>query len=282
VAISTAGASCATKGPCAHPCAPLRDFFQNASKQRLIRLFPFGRLPDDARPVFDEFTRLAPSCLAAISVGEKISANTYPVTETRRWLGETFSWAKDASADFPVEKWDVFGREVSRRFVIAHDQMMVGYRAVFQEAIDRRLAEYTTEQEADEVGAEFIHRLGLSIGAQVAAEFKLMRANPNPDPALGEVGYEECVALWKNGWKDARGLPAYVPIADWKIHHSPCYRAFLVDREARAHRYVDTFEGRRDLLSEARWSELVTSILWRETPPAPPAQMPPARPSWEF
>ncbi len=106
-------------------------------------------------------------------------------------------------------------------------------------AIKMNLAQYTVEQEADELALEWMSKVGVDASYAVEGQFALAeivagRSKSGPE---GWISGTDCKTSYEKGWKNEKGEAVMVPVADWEIHHSPCFRAFNMDREIKAHKY---------------------------------------------
>lgn len=135
--------------------------------------------------------------------------------------------------------------------------------SIMTEAINKNLGQYTVEQEADELAVEWMSKLGLPLDAAIIAQIKLGEAYfndlPNAD-VYGWVSGTACRKAHENKWVNDKGEPMMVPVAAWNdIHHSPCFRAFNMEREIKAHGY--TRAGQEASGQGPSWEELVKSAL---------------------
>lgn len=131
---------------------------------------------------------------------------------------------------------------------------------VMQTAINQNLGQYTVEQEADELAVEWLAKLGLAVNSAIETQIKLSEKYFNTSNAAGWVTGTECRKAFANGWIDSAGQPMMVPVADWAdIHHSPCFRAFNMDREIKAHKY--SREGKQAQGPGASWETLVAGAI---------------------
>jgi hypothetical protein len=118
-----------------------------------------------------------------------------------------------------------------------------------------QLGQYTSEQEADEVAAEWVNDIGIAPTHMVDAMRRLGKGSTTSLRGF-ILGESDCEDLWKRDWMDANGSYFFVPIGDYsEVHHSTCYRMFNLDREIAAHDY-ETPSVNPPLLSSAAWLDL--------------------------
>ncbi len=120
--------------------------------------------------------------------------------------------------------------------------------ATFERAVEERLGYYTVEQEADDMSAEILTTLGRDSGAAAALLLSQFRARADASgrdsTLLTEMGLATCEAHRARGWRDERGQPVFVPIADFNgAHHALCFRIHNLDREVEAHRWGRRLPG---------------------------------------
>jgi hypothetical protein len=101
----------------------------------------------------------------------------------------------------------------------------------------KRIGQYTAEQEADEVAAEWVNDIGIAPTHVVDAMRRLGKGSVTSLRGF-ILSEQDCEALWKRNWLDDQGNYAFVPVGDYsEVHHSSCYRMFNLDREIAAHTY---------------------------------------------
>lgn len=112
--------------------------------------------------------------------------------------------------------------------------------STMDKAIKMNLAQYTVEQEADELALEWMSKIGVDASYAVEGQFVLAEIVGGRSKSTGPIGWisgSECRASYEKGWKNESGEAMMIPVADWDVHHSPCFRAFNMDREIEAHKY---------------------------------------------
>jgi len=100
---------------------------------------------------------------------------------------------------------------------------------------------YTTEQEADELSAEWLALIGVDPKASLAGQLFTGRdiEKHGGNVLTTEISMDECASLLASGWKDASVTHRYVQIGSFSDpHHGACYRIYNLDRELRAHKYA--------------------------------------------
>ena len=142
----------------------------------------------------------------------------------------------------------------------------------FQAAEDMKLGLYSFEQEADEMGNEIVHDLGLPLNTATDAILTLDTAlearfgQPYP-PALTSV---ECAKLYHADWKDpSTGKVPFIHMGDFvDPHHTGCFRAFHFVQENALHGFEASddramLQARPDLA----WQNLVLELRSRQGHP---------------
>ena len=121
---------------------------------------------------------------------------------------------------------------------------------------------YSTEQEADELSAEWLSRLGIDPASMITAMLEFLKLDEKTHPlAHGEFQAARCEALYKNQWRDENGNPVFVPVANWNDpHHSSCFRAFNISREIDIHGLSNHGANTRPTPVGAVWDEIKKAI----------------------
>lgn len=117
---------------------------------------------------------------------------------------------------------------------------------IYKEAASKGLGWYTVEQEADELSIEILSLLGVPLHSAVESNFRFLELEEKSGAKfmkdshlVGKIPHKRCQELYKNGWKDEAGNPIFVAVGGFvDTHHSGCFRAFNMDREIRAHKYM--------------------------------------------
>jgi hypothetical protein len=272
---------CENDSDCSKSCRQLTKMTDTDEFKQATLLFPLRELNADGLKLYAEFETLASQCLADIPVEGSARGGNEGMTWSAflRKVGNP-SWpgwvTDDVDVRMALTKWlraivkrlpekapkgskDVASlvRGVS---TYLWDEEMVAIKAI-QEAYDQRLGFYTDEQEADEIGAEWMAEIGLDPKAAVETYMRIGSwaegEGKKASASLLETPAAICQELYENEWHDKDGKFHFVAIGDYlDSHHHTCYRAFNVDREIRAHKYKKVGDGSRDLLSAAKWREL--------------------------
>ncbi|MCX6110661.1 MAG: hypothetical protein NTZ90_13780 [Proteobacteria bacterium] len=139
--------------------------------------------------------------------------------------------------------------------ILAADQ------ATLQQAFSQGLGYYTDEQEADELSAEWLAKVGIDpkFAVQRYLDFLVSEvSDAHPSTAISMPGPSECRALYGRGWRDRSGKSIFIPIGDYEdAHHNSCYRAFNLDRDIKAHAYVVAPSAPNP--PAPSWAELMTT-----------------------
>lgn len=268
---------------CTKSCSQLAKMAETDEFKQATLLFPLRELNVEGLKAYADFENLASQCLAGIPV--RSSAKGSAGEEGMTW--EQFlrkvanpSWPGWVSDDMDVRmamtKWL---RAIVKRLpekspkgakdaaalvrgvsTYLWEEEIVAVKAI-QQAFDQRLGFYTDEQEADEIGAEWMSEIGLDPKAAVETYLRIGSwaegEGKKASASLLETPAGICQELYENEWRDKDGKFRFVAIGDYlDTHHHTCYRAFNVDREIRAHKYKVHGDGKRDLLSAGDWREL--------------------------
>jgi hypothetical protein len=131
-----------------------------------------------------------------------------------------------------------------------------------REAFEKKIGQYTAEQEADELALEWILLAGFDRDLPIRALLAdLKNTNPvtsrRPLPEQ-EWSYDRCSQAFESEWKDQDDFPIFVPVGDYyDEHHSSCYRAFNLYRETQSHKYpAQASRDRITLLEPEAWIAL--------------------------
>ena len=128
---------------------------------------------------------------------------------------------------------------------------------ILREVIDKRIAWYTMEQEADEFSLEYLCAHGRPPKSALINTLNLIDVHGDFQHQPF-TGINDCRSLYNNGWKKD-GKPVYIPVGNFQdTHHSLCYRAYLMDWEIRAHKY-QCKGGLEDKGPDPKWASFVSS-----------------------
>ena len=101
-----------------------------------------------------------------------------------------------------------------------------------------RIGLYTTEQEADDLAAEWVNALGFSTGQAIDGWITYLEYFERGWAPPGQLSARECRALHDSDFKDGRAFVT-VWLGDLdSAHHAGCYRVYNIWREQRAHKYT--------------------------------------------
>ncbi len=276
-----AGDVCRLDNECSKSCSELSDEIKSDEFKQATLLFPLRELNADGLKAYAKFETLATQCLSDIPLKSDADAQGDDITWSEflnrfgnpswpGWIDNDFEvrralsrWLHDLAKRLP-EKAPKGAKDVASLFksvsTYLWEEETDALKAI-QKAYDDRLGFYTNEQEADELGAEWLADIGLNPKAAVETYLRIGKwaegEGSKPSASLLETPADECQTLYENNWKDSAGKFKFVAIGDFADpHHHTCYRAFNVDREIRAHKFKASGDGERGLLSKAEWREL--------------------------
>jgi Zn-dependent protease with chaperone function len=120
----------------------------------------------------------------------------------------------------------------------------------------KKLGLYTTEQEADELAAEWMHALGFDSKTPGNVDMAFIKLFESDD------AYNECNAKRATEWKDDDQSAVFVSWSDTLLdpHPAACYRVRDQDLEATAHEYTNSADGPRQVPDAQEWTDLVNAI----------------------
>lgn len=119
---------------------------------------------------------------------------------------------------------------------------------------------YTTEQEADEIGAELIASVGIVPQKMPGSLFDLFKyLNDRKAKITQGLDYETCRKLSANNFGIGTGNVRTVAIGNWADnHHDLCYRIFNSTRDLLTHKYVAALEKRPKF--PTAWADVLKSL----------------------
>lgn len=125
----------------------------------------------------------------------------------------------------------------------------------------RHLGQYTHEQEADEVSLWYSARVGLSprdrVQSMVDAVVWFHDLDPHMFARTNFIELERFLSLHASDWRED-GSYVFMPLGSrHDDHHSVVYRAFNLDRRAKAEAYEAADEPARPRLTPQEWDEFV-------------------------
>lgn len=141
---------------------------------------------------------------------------------------------------------DVLNKATAR---IRHSRYVA--QELYEEAARKRLSFYTKEQEADEVALEYLHLIKVKpasvidgfihLGSVFTSDQEDAFVAKLRQSVTGEINSTYCRVLHKWGFEDAPDVSLPVPLGEFADeHHSPCFRAFRLHKEALAHKFTQT------------------------------------------
>ena len=138
---------------------------------------------------------------------------------------------------------------VARQQYIPLDQLLTGCGmqieknrkeadALVNKVVLKGIGWYTTEQEADEIAAEFIASVGIDPTKATAGLWDLFKYVTSRNVKPTGVDYPTCLKLASNNFGFGTGSVRTVSLGDWsEIHHDLCYRIYNSSRDLFAHNY---------------------------------------------
>ena len=221
---------------CAADCAKLTSYFTDADQNKLSELigaFPaHGPLPDksESQRFYQEFEVKAFACFDKVSL--KPESHVAIHAFLKQWP------LRDLDSVVPLDRLktatELFATisELAPGLTKQQNEVVI---ETFAKADKNKLGFYTTEQEADELSLELISRLGISAHFAIEAFIRTLgeseKVSQNSFRFPGELDYATCKRDYDGGFVD------FVPISDYADnHHSSCFRAYNVFREATVHR----------------------------------------------
>ncbi len=123
----------------------------------------------------------------------------------------------------------------------------------------RGISWYTTEQEADEIGAELISSVGIDAQKASSHLWSLFKYVYEKKANVMGVDYLTCQNLAKNNFGFGTGSVRTVALGEWADnHHDLCYRIYNVTRDVLAHNYK-TDASKRPQFSTT-WDEVLKTL----------------------
>ena len=267
---------------CTKPCSDLSEATDKKEFKQSVLLFPLRELNADGLKNYGEFESLAIQCLAEIPLKKSQDSesadgitwddflDTVGAPSWPGWIEDKpeirvamTTWMRDIIKRLPekapkgANDLAVLMKKVS---TYLWDKEIDATKAI-QQAYDQRVGFYTNEQEADELGAEWMTELGLNPKSAVETYLRIGKwaegEGSKASASLMETPADQCQTLYENEWRDSDGKFKFIAIGDFTdSHHHTCYRAFNVDREIRAHKLKASGDGNRGLLPASEWSDL--------------------------
>ena len=111
------------------------------------------------------------------------------------------------------------------------------------------LGHFSTEQEADELAAEWLSDLKIDPDVTIMAMSGLI-AN------LAERA--NCLEDFENAWVDANGMDRFIPIGSLRPHHNTCFRMFNIYHDIRNHGYDQITQQKHE---PEDWEEITKGLV---------------------
>lgn len=278
MAVGSMIAAVAAEEGSADTCAEAASLLKNSEFVAAMGTYPFADASVSMTSSYKKFETNANACLKELKLGEgnELTADAVSyrkfvsLINTPTWP----SWLREISAGGRSFVARMNALTVQRAgqtapagqglnvadVVLAvsnklNEQDHVGYSAL-KAAHEARLGQYTSEQEADDIAAEWLNDIGIEAHHMVEAMRTLGKGTSNGLRGF-ILGEQDCEALWKRQWTNADGTYAFVPVGDYsEVHHSTCFRMFNLDREISAHNYQVPSDAQAPLLDAAGWKAL--------------------------
>lgn len=218
----------ASAAACTKPCGVFATWFWEPARRQRLAGFPEKPLKPEAVADYEAYEANAFACLESVAIGD--GAGKIKLQALKSSMNATSPRVTAALTVEPLANLALVWEALNPQFAAALDQPMAERDALVAEATAKHLSQFTYEQEADELSAEWLTRMGFAPTVAADAQLAIFAGDP---------GYAACVALRANGWRDADGKPVYVDIGDLRHeHHGGCFRTFNVEREIEAHKLV--------------------------------------------
>ncbi len=272
---STIATACKTD-TCPDTCKATVTLMKSADFIADMTTYPFASPTPDMKTAYLDFEAKALACMSDISMasaGTTMNADSIGYAKFRSfietpvwptWLGRVSASGKRfvaqmsrisairAGSTAPAgANLNFVTAAISKNFLLQDNDS----EKALKTAYDNHLGQYTAEQEADEVAAEWVNDIGIAPTHVVDA---MRRLGKGATTSLRGfiLSEQDCEALWKRNWLDDSGKYAFVPVGDFsEVHHSSCYRMFNLDREIAAHSYR-TPAPASPLLGATGWNKI--------------------------
>jgi Zn-dependent protease with chaperone function len=247
------------------------DNFENVLKSKEIS----SSLKSSAMPDKKSYIALESAFLAATSnlkVGISYDRKSWSIDSEKIDLMGSFLGDRTSSPfgeSISLTCWLTY-REANQE-VLALDQLIASCGSKLElnrKNTDHKIHElalkgigwYTTEQEADEIGAELVASVGIEPSAMPSSLFDLFKyVHERGSKMMKGVDYNTCKKLAANNFGIGTGSIRSVAIGDWvDTHHDMCYRIYNISRDSLSHKYNVNTNKRPKF--DTSWSELVTKL----------------------
>lgn len=272
---------------CPRRCQEASDYMTSSSFTNAVGLFPFADESSDMKEAYSRFEDDALACLQDLDLVDAPGTQTADamswdkVKEVVRnptwpdWLGRLSRQGRKivkkanktnlARVNGSAPDTEGLGQAVKRLTEIMkkQDKQFVG---TLEEAKREGLGQYTTEQEADDLAAEWLADVGVKSDHVVEAMRRLAIGSETRMKGF-VIGQKECEELWNSDWRTEDGDYRYIPIGNYtENHHSLCYRMFNLEREINAHEYRPL--GKEPQPGPASWAQLQDVADGLSNPPS--------------
>jgi hypothetical protein len=239
---------CPEGSKCQKPCHELSSFFESQRSITSLGGFPRNSaLPKDpdTSDFYFSYEQKARACFQEL----KFQTCSKDCSDLRDSLKDKLAifGLPDLAKSLPWENFENVGQvfeSISQTLPLRIDESNSKVFASIQQANKRRLGYYTSEQEADEFGLELAARMGIKPKDAIESFLSLLKIKQQAGLASqkvpGELGFEECSKAYRDGF------PEFIPLANYNDpHHSACFRAYNLFREAEAHKneLAEIFSG---------------------------------------
>jgi hypothetical protein len=222
---------------CHESCKALATHMQSETTQEVYGDFPYEPLSAEGISQYREYERYATSCYSATALTDGDADYSVDIKRIKYAVEMVPSYAR-ALGELPsAPTLDALFIQLGAELDTIKNERDREYNEILQEAVDYGLAIYTDEQEADEFAAEWLAEVGVDPREGVGANLVIAKSPYQEEVSYpGKITAEQCAALAANQWRDEKGNYVIVPVGDWNsAHHSPCFRAFNIDREITVH-----------------------------------------------
>lgn len=244
-------------GGCSSECSAVANLVKDKAYKRNNGIYPFVQVPKSTSQYFSSFEANAVACLENLPYAP--NGKVTPVMVATAMASPVWFGASDGQDYYPADALslirDILAQVASRagkiedadnalELIYAYgkllDEQSIASIGLMTQAQERRLGQYTAEQEADELSVEWTTMVGLSPKSMVMANMTMASLGGGDDEMGGFViGGDRCKTLFDADWKDKDGSQVFVPVGDYsEDHHSACFRAFNAYRELSAHNYA--------------------------------------------
>lgn len=275
---------CGEASRCPSSCKNINALFENPKFSKWFGDFPSDPLETgQGNKKYTQFLAQWPACGASVILkGNASQSSTTSTTISPTLLEYSLKHGQIDTLVPPISKlpsnasanlknaFKAYTEEIYQVLSPANGVSSAAEQAV-EAAVTQSIGWYTTEQEADEFGIQYVVKLGLEGNAAIHADFVFFggadifeRAQNTPESvnaATTNISIENCAKAYmrKPPWSNAdRRQPFFPPIGDYfDDHHSDCFRMYNLDQELSIHKYNREVRGSSlRLLDEARWKLL--------------------------